>query len=227
MLCIYGSPLYQWDINRQLKIDTVDLNSDFLVHCCHSDDASTLVVEPIIDGDSILVNIPNILLQRSGYIRVYVVIEGDTVYDASFYVMARPKPDDYVYTETEVYTIKTAVEKALLDAKESGEFDGVGITSIRFDSEDRLIIEMSDGHALFSGSLRGKDGINGKSIRITSQGLAEDGTANYIHFSDNTIVYLPRVRNPVRGTDYWTDTDKAEMVQDVLAALPDGDEVEY
>ena len=25
---------------------------------------------------------------------------------------------------------------------------------------------------------------------------------------------------PVKGTDYWTDADKAEMVQDVLASLP-------
>lgn len=25
---------------------------------------------------------------------------------------------------------------------------------------------------------------------------------------------------PVKGTDYWTATDKAQMVSDVLAALP-------
>ena len=40
----------------------------------------------------------------------------------------------------------------------------------------------------------GKDGINGK-----------DGADGY---------------SPVRGTDYWTDADKAEMVSSVLAALP-------
>lgn len=102
MLCVYGSPLYQWDINRQLRIDTVDVHSNIMIHCCHRDDTSTLVVEPIFDGDVILVNIPNILLQRHGNIRVYVVVEGDTIYDTSFYVMARPKPDDYVYTETEI-----------------------------------------------------------------------------------------------------------------------------
>ena len=32
---------------------------------------------------------------------------------------------------------------------------------------------------------------------------------------------------PVKGTDYWTAADQAEMVQQVLAALPDGDEVSY
>ena len=32
---------------------------------------------------------------------------------------------------------------------------------------------------------------------------------------------------PVRGTDYWTDADKVEMVAAVLGALPDGDVVSY
>ena len=32
---------------------------------------------------------------------------------------------------------------------------------------------------------------------------------------------------PEKGVDYWTEADKAEMVADVLAALPNGDEVSY
>ena len=34
-------------------------------------------------------------------------------------------------------------------------------------------------------------------------------------------------KTPVRGTDYWTEADKQEMVNAVLAALPDGTEVSY
>ena len=32
---------------------------------------------------------------------------------------------------------------------------------------------------------------------------------------------------PVRGLDYWTEEDQAAMVNAVLDALPDGDEVSY
>ena len=39
-------------------------------------------------------------------------------------VVKRAKPSDYVYTETEVISIQTAVENALQEAKESGEFKG-------------------------------------------------------------------------------------------------------
>lgn len=34
-------------------------------------------------------------------------------------------------------------------------------------------------------------------------------------------------KTPIRGTDYWTAADKQEIVNDVLAALPDGSEVAY
>lgn len=34
-------------------------------------------------------------------------------------------------------------------------------------------------------------------------------------------------KTPVKGTDYFTAADKAELVQDVLDALPDGDEAAY
>ena len=34
-------------------------------------------------------------------------------------------------------------------------------------------------------------------------------------------------KTPVRGTDYWTVADKQEIVNSVIAALPDGTEVSY
>lgn len=131
MLCVYGSPLYQWDRNRQLKIDTVDIDSNFEIHCCHANDNTSLIVAPMIEGDSILANIPNILLQRSGFLRVYVVASGDTIYDQSFYVMSRPRPDDYVYTETEVKSYD-ALDKRIT-ALEKGGSGGGGGTSFEVD----------------------------------------------------------------------------------------------
>lgn len=34
-------------------------------------------------------------------------------------------------------------------------------------------------------------------------------------------------KTPLRGVDYWTDEDKTEIVNAVIAALPDGSEVSY
>ena len=37
----------------------------------------------------------------------------------------------------------------------------------------------------------------------------------------------PKGKTPEKGVDYYTEEDKAEMVDLVLAALPNGDEVAY
>lgn len=34
-------------------------------------------------------------------------------------------------------------------------------------------------------------------------------------------------KTPVKGMDYWTAADKQEIVNSVIAALPDGTEVSY
>ena len=54
---------------------------------------------------------------------------------------------------------------------------------------------------------KGSDGANGKNGAQGEKGA--DG------------------KTPVRGTDYWTAADKQEIVNDVIAALPDGTEVSY
>ena len=144
MLCVQGSPLYQWDVNRQLKIDSVDTHTNFTVHCCHKDDKNALVVEPIIEGESILVNIPNILLQKYGFISVYVVIEGDTIYDTTFYIMARPKPDDYVYTETEVLSYVELEKRVSRIEENGGAGGGDGATFIPTVSPEGVISWTND-----------------------------------------------------------------------------------
>ena len=37
-------------------------------------------------------------------------------------------------------------------------------------------------------------------------------------------IVVIRGATPVKGTDYWTETDKAEIVAEVLAALPAAEE---
>ena len=91
------------------------------------------------------------------------------------------QPTKPTYTAEEIGAIsvdelQNAINDALLQAKESGEFNGAD----------------------------GKDGKDGKD--------GANGVDGY---------------TPQKGIDYYTDADKAEMVDAVLAALPNGDEVSY
>lgn len=98
--------LTQWDLNRKVIITGYDGVAE--VHFASpGDDHGAYVVE-LIDGQA---EIPNILLTMAGTINVYVYPADRTVFATALWVMAREKPDDYIYTETEVLSYKTLDEK--------------------------------------------------------------------------------------------------------------------
>lgn len=92
--------LWQWDLNQQLTVagDCTE------VHYLDRGALSTLTVA-VKDGKA---DIPNILLQKAGRLVVYAYIidaqDHHTKVCETFGIAPRPKPAEYVYTETEVKT---------------------------------------------------------------------------------------------------------------------------
>ena len=87
----------------------------------------------------------------------------------------------------------------------------------------------------------GKDGTNGNdgtSVSVSSVSEStEDGGSNVVTFSDGKTLTVKNGKagsngkdgkTPVKGTDYYTESDKTEMVNAVIAALPvyDGEVVD-
>ena len=112
--------LYQWDTGRTA---TVNVECD-VVHfsCLNYGNAPAVNVK---DG---VVEIPNDLLMIGADIYAWAFVVdsegGYTKQEQTLTVNKRPKPSNYVYTQTEVITIETAVKDALEKAKESGDFKG-------------------------------------------------------------------------------------------------------
>ena len=75
---------------------------------------------------------------------------------------------------------------------------GKDIQSATINDSGHLILMLTDGTTLDAGVAKGSKGDTGAPGKT-----------------------------PVRGTDYWTAADKQEIVNAVLAALPDGTEVNY
>ena len=74
----------------------------------------------------------------------------------------------------------------------------------------------------------------GTSISISSISESTvDGGNNVVNFSDGKKLNIKNGQRgtpgqtPVKGTDYWTEADRQQMVNDVIAALPDASEVSY
>jgi hypothetical protein len=114
--------LYQWDIDRQVIIDDPSIVE---VHFCNRTDDCSLVTE-VVDGRA---NVPNILLQSSFDIRVFAYDGKATMHDKKFNVIARTKPADYTYTETEIKSY-AYLEKKLNEIEEQGWSDEIVERSI-------------------------------------------------------------------------------------------------
>ena len=99
---------YQWDLDRQLIIDDPTVTQ---VHFCNRTDDLSLVCEVYQQDGLNLVNVPNILLQEDWRINVYAYDVNYTKYNETFDVERKSKPENYVYTETEVLNYKTLAEK--------------------------------------------------------------------------------------------------------------------
>lgn len=210
--------LFQWDINRQIIVSDASIDA---VHYSNRTDDSALVVEVKEENGLRVADIPNILLQESWDINVYGYCDGYyTKQAARIKVNPRTKPESYVYTETEVLNYNTVMEK--IDKVENNIGEAVKDYLI----ENPVVVDLSDYYtksqvdaAIDAVELTpgpaGPAGPAGKDGAPGQQGPQGEPGAPGAPGAPGQDGHTP-----VKGTDYWTETDKAEMVADVIAALP-------
>ena len=85
----------QWDLNRKIFVEDESITQ---VHFANLSNQNALVTEV----KNHLADVPNVLLQDYGTILIYGCDSNYTKYLESYRVLRREKPDNYVYTETEV-----------------------------------------------------------------------------------------------------------------------------
>ena len=116
---------YQWDLNRKLIVE------DSTIPQVHFSNAigDTAYVVNAVDG---VVAVPNILLQQDCSLLVYGYDGEATKHTATFEVVGRNKPEDYIYSEEEIKNYD-ALEKCIEKLEKSGGGSGsdisLGITS--------------------------------------------------------------------------------------------------
>ena len=233
--------LFQWDINRQIIVSDASIDA---IHYSNRTDDSALVVEVKEKNGLRVADIPNILLQESWDINVYGYCDGYyTKQAARIKVNPRTKPESYVYTETEVLNYNTVMEK--IDRVENNIAEAVNDYLIK----NPVVVDLSNYYtksqvdaAIDTVELTpgpqgpegprgpqgepGRDGAPGPKGDTGPAGPAgKDGAPG--QQGPQGAPGAPGApgqdgHTPVKGTDYWTETDKAEIVADVIAAIPGG-----
>jgi hypothetical protein len=94
---------YQWDTDRKIIVSDPSITE---IHFSNGTNNRALVVGVYEQDGARLANVPNVLLQERWDIMAYAYC-GDcyTKQSARFKVNARPKPEDYIYEETEIKSL--------------------------------------------------------------------------------------------------------------------------
>ena len=160
--------LTQWDLNRKVIITGYEGVAE--VHFASPGDDHGAYVVKLIDGEA---EIPNILLTMAGTINVYVYPADRTVFATALWVMAREKPDDYVYTETEVLNWRTLDEKIGDLAKlttTARENLVAAINEAATKGMASIYMRVADGYIEYSG-----DGVNWKQLIAVAELKGDKG----------------------------------------------------
>lgn len=105
MIDIDKCEYYQWDSKVSLTIP--EMYKDYIFLFQNSQDQATYVVMPEINNDQYIVYIPDICLQKAGYLYLYycesveIPIRDNslkTIAKQTFTIVARGKPIDYIYS---------------------------------------------------------------------------------------------------------------------------------
>lgn len=250
MIEVIGGNLFQWDTGRVAQVNTdadihevhfttKDMTYAYVVSTYEKDGAVYCEIPNIILQQKKSLICYEVTNTDNGEM---------TVAETTLDLHTRNKPQDYVYTEDELKNFDRLA--ALIPTKLSQLTDDIGacgakITSVNgvlpdgngnvevetvAESELNSAINTALAQAKESGQFDGADGKDGKDG--TSATHSWNGTVLTVTSASGTSsANLKGERGekgaagadgytPVKGTDYFTDADKQELVSNVLAALP-------
>lgn len=233
---VLNGQLYQWDTGRSIAVHPCGDDKIDEVHFAHTEDDAALPVVVHENDGKLTAAIPNILLQRDGTLQIWAVAyksDGrQTLHNAYTSVRARAKPDDYVYTETEVMDYrKVAEDLAELEMRvdeieENGVQGGGAVASVNgkagevtLNAEDVGAIPDKDGviQSNHLGSLVVRNANIGYGA-VSDTRIAEK-TITFQRLSDACVVDIKELQY----TEQQTTSAQQQVARDNIAAASQED----
>ena len=181
--------IYQWSTNVPVYVDSAST-----VQFAQVGSSETMNVEPQASGEVFVATIPNVLLQEAKDIFIYQGGESERVS-----IIYRAKPDDYVYTETEVKDYDTL--------------------ATRLDELQEQVAAIEDNpYQLPIASVDSLGGIKvGENLTISSDGTLGAPYAEKGDKGEPGKDGAPGKDGytPQRGVDYWTSSD-VQTIEDYV-----------
>lgn len=147
--------LTQWDRGRVLQIADDSLPDNYEVHFAPRGCKTAFVVDATAVNGVASVDIPDEALQYGKDVRVYIYVDGKTVKTIVMYVVARAKPEDYVYTPTERLSF-ASLEKRISTLEAMAQIKLSGEYSLKDDADTSVdMLLLKDGFTVSNNPMYG------------------------------------------------------------------------
>lgn len=108
--------LYQWDLNQRVILVNIDAGIEVHFSSIYDTKECCLIAPSYKEDGVVYADVPNKLLQESGILSVWLFVQEEnkawTEHKTEILVIARNRPPNYVYTETEIMDYKVIAREA-------------------------------------------------------------------------------------------------------------------
>ena len=216
---------YQWDTDQRLIVADRSITQ---VHFCNRTDDCALICECYEQNGNWVADVPNILLQENWRIRVYAYDGCATRHDTRYDVIARSKPDTYVYTETEVLNYETIkkqmdainndIEGVVRDYLEENplDVDLTGYATEEFVNEALAAMEIPDNAVLL------EQYITNEELGAEVQNIWENGLQKPVFYNNKPVIgYKAEGSSTARKLTLYVLADNHTITQHIAQFASD------
>lgn len=143
---------FQWDSDICVLLPNAKVGDE--VHFAHRKDKKSLVTTAKLVGETVVAQVPNLLLQKAGFIQIYHFITDEkgnrTISRDELKVLEKEKPDDYLYEESQILSWEY-LDKRISELEKKG---GIGeipigtettIGGVKSSGEENKVKILDDG----------------------------------------------------------------------------------
>ena len=137
--------LYQWDVNRYIRIEVPEGVNVEIAEFAHERDKQALGMEIIEENGILMSKIPNKLLQSSWPIKVWLRIDGQTVFADLLVPLPKAKPPDYILPDDEDEVLSYRTLEKRIEALEKNSCAGASGTTEKIELVDMTSYLLKSG----------------------------------------------------------------------------------
>lgn len=220
---------WQWDCDQKLVVSEAAVGT--AIHFANDGMSETLTVLVKQEGAQRVCSVPNSLLTEAKRIKVYAYVDDErgarTIRRREFMVKEREKPAGYIYKETELYTLQTALQNLFREALADGSLkgkdgkdgkDGVGIEELElissYENEDTYALHYTNGAYSEFTIRHGKDGVGVENI-YQAETYEYDGRLRRVYnavLTDGTEICVGEIADGKDGRSGYTEESKAVFI---------------